>query len=766
MRDLSPREVATVPVGMDQEEVAYAFAQKDFVSAPVVDDVGRLIGVITVDDVVDVIHEEAEEDLMRLGGVTETDIYEAALDTGKARFSWLFVNLLTAILASIVIGFFEATIERIVILAVLMPIAASMGGNAGTQSLTVAVRGIAMRDLTSANAWRVLSKEGLVGLMNGVLFALIVGLVAWVWSGESSIGLVMAAAMAVTMVIAGLAGTAIPFCLSRTAIDPAVASGVLLTTITDAIAFLAFLGLAAWWLLWTALARTAGSGTMVSPDRNGGMTAMPRTEPPRGWPAGRPLAISFHIMCEAWPDDAAPGVGPMGNPIRAGVLDTQARSWARYGMTEGAWRLLDIVAEAGIPCTTYANGIVAERWPELLRRIDGDGHAIGAHAWSQNILPVYQDRESEERDLVRGIEAFEACIRKRPEGFISPRGTSSESTAELLAKHGFRWTADTFDADLPYLTRTAEGPARLRPVHDGGQRPADHHALRPRAGGVHADARAHPRPLGGHRKPGGDARRHGACPRVRPARRRDRVQGGHRHGEDPRLGMADDPRPAGRTGVPGVSDRAPIPVHVLAGFLGSGKTTLLNRLLASPEFGDSAVIVNEFGAIAVDHAMITEAAEETMILKSGCICCSVRGDLVDSLSDLAGRRNAGTVPPFARVIVETTGLADPGPILQTLATDPALVGRYEAGSVTATVDAVNGPGQIDRHEEARRQIAAADRIVLTKLDIADADAESALKEKVTGINPTGPILPRDAVDAEMLTASAGPCRRKCRRQCL
>ena len=249
MRELSRREVATVPVGMDQEEVAYAFAQKDLVSAPVVDDGGRLIGVITVDDVVDVIHEEAEEDLMRLGGVSETDIYEAALDTGKARFSWLFVNLVTAILASIVIGLFEGTIEQIVILAVLMPIAASMGGNAGTQSLTVAVRAIAMRDLTSANAWRVLSKEGLVGLLNGVLFAVIVGLVAWVWSGEISIGLVMAAAMAVTMVIAGLAGTAIPFCLSRTAIDPAIASGVLLTTITDAIAFFAFLGLAAWWLL-------------------------------------------------------------------------------------------------------------------------------------------------------------------------------------------------------------------------------------------------------------------------------------------------------------------------------------------------------------------------------------------------------------------------------------------------------------------------------------------------------------------------------------
>ena len=205
--------------------------------------------------------------------------------------------------------------------------------------------------------------------------------------------------------------------------------------------------------------------------------------------------------------------------------------------------------------------------------------------------------------------------------------------------------------------------------------------------------------------------------------------------------------------------QAHIPVHVLSGFLGSGKTTLLNRLLASPALGDSAVIVNEFGEVAVDRAMITEAAEEMMILKSGCICCSVRGDLVDSLSDLAGRRNVGAVPPFARVILETTGIADPGPILQTLMTDPALVGRYRAASVTTTVDSINGTGQIDRHEEARRQIAAADRIVLTKLDIADAGAEAALKEKVARINPACPILPGVAVDAGTLTAPMDPAVR-------
>ncbi len=179
---------------------------------------------------------------------------------------------------------------------------------------------------------------------------------------------------------------------------------------------------------------------------------------PKGWPGRRPLAVSFHIMCEAWTDDAAPGIGPMGNPLKAGFLDTQARSWALYGMNSGAWRLLDIVAEAGIPCTTYASGLIAERWPELLRRIDADGHPIGAHSWAQNLLPVYQDKETEETELVRGIEAFQGCLGKHPKGFISPRATNSAHTLGLLARHGFRWTADVFDSDLPYLIETPEGP--------------------------------------------------------------------------------------------------------------------------------------------------------------------------------------------------------------------------------------------------------------------------------------------------------------------
>ena len=249
VRDIMIDEFVSVPVHMDQEEVAYVFAQQDLVSAPVVDDNERLIGVITIDDIVDVIHQEAEEDLMRLGGVQEDDLYAAVIDTGKSRFAWLFVNLFTAVIASVVIGLFQGTIEQVVMLAVLMPIAASMGGNAGTQTLTVAVRAIAMKELTTANAYRVMSKEILVGTFNGVLFALIVGVIAWIWSGSIGIGVVMAVAMVITLIVAGFAGAAIPLALSRTRFDPAIASGVFLTTVTDVVAFLAFLGLGTWFLV-------------------------------------------------------------------------------------------------------------------------------------------------------------------------------------------------------------------------------------------------------------------------------------------------------------------------------------------------------------------------------------------------------------------------------------------------------------------------------------------------------------------------------------
>ncbi|HIM77268.1 MAG TPA: magnesium transporter [Rhodospirillales bacterium] len=243
--DIMETEMKLLPVTTDQEDVAFVFRQRDLVSAPVVDDGGRLVGAVTIDDVVDVIDEEHEEDIMLLGGVKEDDLYDATLDTTRARFMWLLINLGTAILASIVIGLFDATLEQMVALAVLMPIVASMGGNAGTQSLTVAVRALAMKELTSTNAVRVIGKEALVGVFNGVLFAVLIGIVVWLWFGSVGLGVVIGLAMIVNMFVAGLAGTTIPLALDRMGIDPAVASSVFLTTLTDVVGFFVFLGLAA-----------------------------------------------------------------------------------------------------------------------------------------------------------------------------------------------------------------------------------------------------------------------------------------------------------------------------------------------------------------------------------------------------------------------------------------------------------------------------------------------------------------------------------------
>ena len=247
--DIMDTEMKLLGVATDQEEVAYVFRQRDLVSAPVVDDGGRLVGAITIDDVVDVIDEEHEEDIMLLGGVKEDDLYEATMTTTRSRFGWLLINLVTAILASMVIGLFDATIEQMVALAVLMPIVASMGGNAGTQSLTVAVRALAMKELTAANAGRVIGKELLVGALNGVLFAGLIGVVAWIWFGSVALGVVIGLAMSVNMLVAGLAGSTIPLMLDRIGVDPAVASGVFLTTVTDIVGFFVFLGLAALILL-------------------------------------------------------------------------------------------------------------------------------------------------------------------------------------------------------------------------------------------------------------------------------------------------------------------------------------------------------------------------------------------------------------------------------------------------------------------------------------------------------------------------------------
>ena len=247
--DIMETEMKLIPVATDQEDVAFLFRQRDLVSAPVVDEGGRLVGAITVDDVLDVIVEEHEEDIMLMGGVPVDDLYSAAVETTRSRFSWLLVNLATAILASATIGLFEATIEQMVALAVLMPIVASMGGNAGTQTMTVAVRALATKELTSTNALRVIGKELIVGGFNGILFAAITGVVAWAWFSNPTLAVVIAMAMIVNMVVAGLAGTTIPIVLERAGKDPAIASGVFLTTMTDVIGFFTFLGLAAWLLL-------------------------------------------------------------------------------------------------------------------------------------------------------------------------------------------------------------------------------------------------------------------------------------------------------------------------------------------------------------------------------------------------------------------------------------------------------------------------------------------------------------------------------------
>ncbi|MEQ9627222.1 MAG: magnesium transporter [Roseitalea porphyridii] len=249
LTEIMSDEMRTVPIAMDQEEVAYLFRQYGLVSAPVVDAAGRLVGVVTVDDVVHIIDEEAEEDLLKLAGVQETDLYSAVLDTTKARFTWLLVNLFTAVAASVVIGFFEGTLQQIVALAVLMPIVASMGGNAGTQTLTVAVRAIAMRDLSAGNALRFVGKELLVGLINGVMFAAVAGVVAWLWFDTPMIGVIIGIAMLINLVAAALSGALVPLGLEKVGVDPAVASSVVLTTVTDVIGFLAFLGLATLLLL-------------------------------------------------------------------------------------------------------------------------------------------------------------------------------------------------------------------------------------------------------------------------------------------------------------------------------------------------------------------------------------------------------------------------------------------------------------------------------------------------------------------------------------
>jgi magnesium transporter len=209
-----------------------------------VDDDGRLVGVVTIDDAMTVLDEEHEEDILRLAGVGEGSLSDSVGETTRQRVPWLLVNLMTAIVASIVIAQFENSIAQIVALAVLMPIIASMGGNAGTQSLTVAVRALATKDLTGSNLWRVVRRELAVGLINGAIFAVVMGAVGLIWFGSSQLGLVIATAMVINLGVAALAGILVPVTLDRMGIDPALASGTFVTTVTDVVGFFAFLGLA------------------------------------------------------------------------------------------------------------------------------------------------------------------------------------------------------------------------------------------------------------------------------------------------------------------------------------------------------------------------------------------------------------------------------------------------------------------------------------------------------------------------------------------
>jgi len=233
----------------DQEKVARQFERYDLRSAPVVDADKRLVGVVTVDDVVDVIEEEAEEDLLRMGGVGDESVGDSVAETVRNRFLWLFINLGTALVSASVIKLFDATISQMVALAVLMPIVASMGGNAATQTMTVTVRALATRELGAVNAVRVILREASVGLINGLVFAAIMGLVVLFWFGIGKLGIVIATAMVCNFLAAALAGILIPLGLTRAGFDPAVASGVFVTTVTDVVGFFAFLGLATLWLI-------------------------------------------------------------------------------------------------------------------------------------------------------------------------------------------------------------------------------------------------------------------------------------------------------------------------------------------------------------------------------------------------------------------------------------------------------------------------------------------------------------------------------------
>jgi len=232
---------------MDQEDAAYLFEKYNLISAPVVDEAGRLSGIMTADDIIEIIQDENKEDILALAGAGDAGLTDTAFSTVKARAPWLFINLITAIIASLVIAQFDYAISQFVQLAILMPIVASMGGNAGTQSMTVTVRALATRDIDTYNVMRTIRRELFVGLLNGLFFAVLMGTIAAIWFTNTSLGLIVGLAMVVNMLCAALSGILIPITLSKLKIDPAIASSVFVTTVTDVVGFFAFLGLAAWW---------------------------------------------------------------------------------------------------------------------------------------------------------------------------------------------------------------------------------------------------------------------------------------------------------------------------------------------------------------------------------------------------------------------------------------------------------------------------------------------------------------------------------------
>ena len=238
-----------IPASTDSHEVARLFEQHNLISAPVVDEEGKLVGRITIDDVVDVIREEGDQAFMRMAGLDEEDdIFASVFTTSRQRMLWLGVNLMTALLAAWVIGLFEATIEKVVALAVLMPVVASMGGIAGSQTLTIVIRGMALGQVGQSNAAWLLNREVMVGFINSLLWALVVAVIATYWFGQPALGIIVGVALVINLVIAAIAGTVLPLIMRRMMIDPALAGGVVLTTVTDVVGFMTFLGLGAMFL--------------------------------------------------------------------------------------------------------------------------------------------------------------------------------------------------------------------------------------------------------------------------------------------------------------------------------------------------------------------------------------------------------------------------------------------------------------------------------------------------------------------------------------